>query len=482
MLFNSVHFLFFFIIVSLLYYRVNKNQRLILLFLSSCYFYMVYNPVYILILFLLILIDFIAGIFIESTANKTRRKCLLFVSIISNFGILFYFKYSSLFLAIEHFFSGTGNLFSYHSPQQIVVPIGLSFHTFQSVGYMIQVYRRHYPAEKNLLTYSNFVLFLPQLVAGPIEKPQTLLTQFKTSVNFDYERTIAGLYKIGWGLFKKVAIADRLAFVTTPIFQNIYQFSGLSLLVAVLFFGIQIYADFSGYSDIARGTAQVLGYNLSMNFRQPYLSTSLYEFWKRWHITLTNWFREYVYFPLGGNKKNAVRHYVNIMLVFVLSGLWHGANFTFIAWGVWHGLFYILENLYRQITKKRAVLLTGLFSRVLIMVIVLGGWIFFRANSLAEVQYIFTHLFKGVQEQLNLLWINHGITYDLFFVSPIQLLLALLLIIFLFCVDIFLEKRPVIPVIRELSMAKRWSVYYIFIITFCLLAVNSGRQFIYFRF
>ena len=482
MLFNSIHFLFFFVIVSLLYYKVGKPYRLLLLFLSSCYFYMVYNPVYILILFLLILIDFCSGIILQKITQQSYRLAILLISIVSNLGILFYFKYSALFISLQHFFSAPENLLFYKNNAEIALPVGLSFHTFQSLGYILQVYKKKYPAETNLLTYSNFVLFFPQLVAGPIEKPQKLLPQFNKPLVFNYERTVAGLYKIAWGLFKKVAIADRLNAVTSPVFENVYHYSGLSLIVAILFFGIQIYTDFSGYSDIARGTAQILGYDLSVNFRQPYLSKSLYEFWKRWHITLTNWFREYVYVPLGGNKAGIARHSLNILIVFTLSGLWHGANFTFIAWGLWHATFYLLENLYRRVFKKWNRILPGPIRILLVFMIVSCGWIFFRANDLAAAQYIFSNLFTGVQMQFSNLLANHGDTYQLFNISPLQLMLCLGLILFLFYIDSLLEKKNIIGMMRSLSTRKRWTIYYIFILLLCLLGVSNSQQFIYFQF
>ena len=481
MLFNSVHFLFFFVIVSLLYFKAPAKLRLPLLFLSSCYFYMVYNPVYILVLFILILIDFFSGLMLQRTVRKNARLMILLVSILSNLGLLFYFKYSSLFIQLHQFFSVPSGILSYRDSRELALPIGLSFHTFQSLGYIVEVYKKRYKAETNLLTYSNFVLFFPQLVAGPIESPQHLLPQFNRAFVFSYERTIAGLYKIAWGLFKKVVIADRLSLVTSAVFENVHEYSGLSLMAAVVFFGIQIYADFSGYSDIARGTAQVLGYDLHINFRQPYLATSLYEFWKRWHITLTNWFRQYVYIPLGGNKTGMARHYLNIMIVFALSGLWHGANFTFIAWGLWHGFFYLLEDISRR-SRIRLVRITRSIKGALVFIIVTTGWIFFRADNLRDARYIFKHLFTNAASQVHTLLIHHGETYRLFNISPLELLTSVLLIIFLFFTDNLMQKKNMLPLIRGLSPSRRWLIYYVYIIVFCLLGISNNQQFIYFQF
>lgn len=407
MLFNSLGFLIFFPIVATLYFITPKKIKRILLLISSCVFYMSYKPSYVLILFFLIIVDFAAGIFISKAKNK-KRTLFLILSISSNVLILSYFKYfnflmENLSIALAQFGA---------SPQlpnfSLLLPLGLSFHTFQSMSYTIEVYKKRQKAEKNFITYALYVMFFPQLVAGPIERPQQLLNQFNKHHVFDYKRVTTGLKIMAWGFFKKLVIADRLALFVNPVFNNSpYSQPGISFILATIFFSYQIYCDFSGYSDIAVGTAKVLGFNLVQNFKSPYFSKSPSEFWRRWHISLSSWFRDYVYIPLGGNRVKFPVWSINILITFLLSGLWHGANWTFIIWGILHGLFLIVSRLFSVIFEKvkylNVILKYKIISLIRVFItfcLISFAWIFFRSSDLTQAIYISSNLFKGINDYL----------------------------------------------------------------------------------
>ena len=307
-------------------------------------FYMAFVPVYLLILLFTIAIDYCAGLLIEA-APGSRRKLYLAMSLVANVGVLAVFKYYS-------FFIGNANALLYWGGSEaalpllrVVLPIGLSFHTFQAMSYTIEVYRRHQKAERHFGIFALYVLFYPQLVAGPIERPQNILPQFHQKQYFDYNRVVSGLQLMAWGLFKKVVIADRLALLVNEVYNTPTHYQGLPLLVATVFFSVQIYCDFAGYSDIALGSARVMGFDLMTNFSRPYFSRSLPEFWRRWHISLSTWFKDYVYLPLGGNRVALPRACFNLFFVFIISGLWHGASWTFIIWGALHGAYLVGELL-----------------------------------------------------------------------------------------------------------------------------------------
>src|SRR3984885_7919477 len=340
MIFNSFHFLFFFLIVTTIYFLLPYNKRWILLLAASCYFYMAFIPIYILILGFTIVVDYFAGIYIENASGR-RRKLFLVFSLIANIGVLAVFKYYNF---INHNFSFLLQGFGLTNPipyLSILLPIGLSFHTFQAMSYTIEVYRGKQKAERHFGIYSLYVMYFPQLVAGPIERPQNLLHQFHEKHRFDAERIQSGLTLALWGLFKKVVVADSLSIYVDAVYGASSHHSGATLLLATYFFAFTIYCDFSGYTDIARGVSRVYGIELMKNFDAPYFTLAIAEFWSRWHISLSTWFREYVYIPLGGNRVTLGRNFANLFFVFMLSGLWHGANWTFIVWGALHGAYLI---------------------------------------------------------------------------------------------------------------------------------------------
>ncbi len=403
MLFNSFHFFIYFPLVVLVYFLLNYQYRKLFLLVASCYFYMVFIPYYILILFGLIVFDFFAGIAIERTSAIKKRKILLALSIIANVGILGTFKYYNFFIDNVTIFC---NYFDFNVPPvyylNILLPVGLSFHTFQSMSYTIEVYRGNQPAERNIITYALYVMFFPQLVAGPIERPQHLLPQLKANFDVDYSRIVYGLKQMLWGFFKKIVIADRLAVLVKQGYGDIDYHDGPSLLIYTYFFAIQIYCDFSGYTDIAIGAAKVLGINLGENFRNPYFSKSIKEFWRRWHISLASWFRDYVYIPLGGKVVGRWRWFYNVMIVFLLSGFWHGANWTFIVWGALHGSYLIIGHFLKKtfmpmsypIENKRSLkaIILNIAKVIITFNLVAFAWVFFRANNLLDAYDIITKI------------------------------------------------------------------------------------------
>ena len=386
MLFNSLQFILFFIIVTLSYFTLPHRYRWLLLLLASCFFYMSFIPVYILILGFTIVVDYIAGIMIEKSEGHARRLFLI-MSLIANIGVLAVFKYYNFLFNNITAIVGSFHLSNPLPALKIILPIGLSFHTFQAMSYTIEVYRGNHKAERHFGIYALYVMFYPQLVAGPIERPQNLLHQFREIHTFDFHRFKDGFTLIAFGLFKKVVIADRLSMAVDYSYNNITTQSGLSLIIATFFYAFQIYCDFSGYSDIAIGTAKVMGFKLMDNFHTPYFSESIAEFWRRWHISLSSWFRDYLYFSLGGSRVSIPRWFLNLFIVFVISGLWHGANYTFIIWGAIHGLLLILANIKNLALKKlNWNIPQNIFISYLNVLITFSfvclAWVFFRATNM----------------------------------------------------------------------------------------------------
>ena len=344
MLFNSFQFLFFFVVVWLLFLVTRGTTRKIILLVASYYFYMCWSTRYIFVIWGITVIDYVAGLQIEKAERPGRRRLYLGVSLFCNLSLLVLFKY---FNFLTGSLRSASHLFGlqYDPPLlAIILPVGLSFHTFQAMSYTIEVYRRRVPAEKNLLEYALYVAFFPQMVAGPIERPYELLPQFHREPKVSFAGVRSGMVQALWGLFKKMVLADNVADFVRLVYDTPRHYDGAALLLATLLFSIQIYCDFSGYTDIALGIARMMGYELRINFLQPYFSRSVGEFWRRWHISLSTWFRDYVYIPLGGNRVKLSRHYLNLMITFVISGLWHGANWTFVVWGFLHGLYLIVAQ------------------------------------------------------------------------------------------------------------------------------------------
>lgn len=463
MQFNSFQFAIFFPLVAILHFVIPAKFQRLLLLIASIIFYISFIPKYILVLGVLILVDYVAGLLISS-AKGIKRPVYLIASIFASLSILGLFKYFNFFaLNIENVarfmhWNYSANLIS------IILPLGLSFHTFQSIAYIIDVYKKRQKAEKNLITYSLFVMFFPQLVAGPIERPQHLLPQLKKKHQFNYQKATEGLKLMTLGFFQKVVIADRLALFVNPIYNNPQGYGGYALIAATLFFAFQIYSDFAGYTNIARGAAKILGIDLVINFNKPYFATSVQDFWRRWHISLSSWFRDYLYIPIGGNRQNLVKTCTNILVVFAITGLWHGANWTFVIWGLIHGVLIALS----QIFKKAGFKLTKPISIAVTFVFVCTSWIFFRAPNLKDATYIFSHLlnFKNRED----LFLNHTIN---------EFSLAVFLIFLVIAVDL---KDNFWQVLTFKNTALQWAFYYIAIFLILLFGVFSQSKFIYFQF
>ncbi len=475
MLFNSFHFVFFFLIVTSAYFILPHKYRWLLLLLSSCYFYMAFVPIYILILGFTIVVDYFAGIMIENAQGK-KRKLYLVYSLIANIGVLCVFKYYN-FINTNIGFLLKG--FAIENPipyLSILLPIGLSFHTFQAMSYTIEVYRGNQKAERHFGIYSLYVMFYPQLVAGPIERPQNLLYQFRQKYDFEYDRVVSGLKLMLWGIFKKLVIADRLAIYVNAVYNNSHHHSGLSLLVATIFFAFQIYCDFSGYSDIAIGASRVMGFKLMTNFNRPYFSKSIAEFWKRWHISLSTWFKDYLYITLGGNKVSVPKWYLNLFIVFLVSGLWHGANFTFIAWGAINGFYLVFALVTQKYRNQANALLLDKIPVVknavqigITFLLCCFAWIFFRATSMEQAIYIVKKIgsFSG----------------PIYHENASILLFSVCGILFLLLVE---SKKEFFDTLFTLSNNNNWfiqNLYYCFLIIAIILAgVFDGGEFIYFQF
>ena len=399
MLFNSVSFLIFFPIITILFYALPHKFRWFMLLSASCLFYMFFIPAYILILAITIIIDYYAGIYIDRAKAKPKKKLILIISIISTCLVLFVFKYYNFF--IDNFNSIANFLDWNYSVESlaIILPIGLSFHTFQSLSYVVEVYRGHQKPERHFGIYSLYVMFYPQLVAGPIERPQNLLHQFRANHKFQFNNISEGLKQMVFGFFMKLVVADRASIYVNAVYNNPDQHTGLTFIVATIFFAFQIYCDFAGYSNIAIGSAKAMGFNLMQNFNRPYFSLSIAEFWKRWHISLSTWFRDYLYISLGGNRVSSTRRYFNLFITFVVSGFWHGANWTYVIWGGLNGIYLIIGIFIKKFFLKMGIrlekkLLTRVFSILVTFTLTCLAWVFFRANSSSDAFKIIEGIFS----------------------------------------------------------------------------------------
>lgn len=465
MLFNSFTFLLFFPFVTVMFFVLPHRFRWLFLLLASCFFYMFFKPEYILILGATIVVDYFAGIFIAEAKTQRKKKLFLILSLFANISTLAFFKYYNF---INYNITDLAGYFGYalEIPMlSILLPIGLSFHTFQAMSYTIEVYRGKQPPERHFGIYSLYVMFYPQLVAGPIERPQNLLHQFHAKKFAEPERITSGLKLMAWGLFKKLVVADRLAVLVDQVYNNPDDYSGISIIIATLFFAQQIYCDFSGYSDIAIGSARVMGFDLMKNFNNPYFSRSISEFWSRWHISLSTWFKDYLYIPLGGNRVSVPRWMLNLMITFLVSGLWHGASYTFIIWGGLNGFFIICEILVKKRFGNRK-LIPGL-SNIITLILICFTWLFFRANTLPDAWMLLGKMIS----------LSGGAALD-----NMDVLFGFSLIFCLEAIQVFNSKYSVQKTIN--SMPYGWRlVVYAFFITFLLnFGIFNNSQFIYFQF
>ena len=401
MLFNSTAFAAFLPVVFVLYWFVFRKEISLqncLLLVASYFFYGWWDWRFLSLLLLSTLVDYSIGLALEKSMEPSRRKLLLFISVATNLGVLGFFKYYNFFVDSWAEIVRSLGMTADVRTLNIILPVGISFYTFQTLSYTIDIYRNKTKATKDIVAFSAFVSFFPQLVAGPIERASNLLPQFLRPRVFTFSEGMAGLRQIGWGLFKKVVIADNCAPYVEQAFSNPGTYSGSELFLGVVYFAFQIYCDFSGYSDIARGTAKLFGFELMVNFRTPYFSRNIAEFWQRWHISLSTWFRDYVYIPLGGSRVSGSRTILNVFIVFVLSGFWHGANWTYIVWGLLNALYFIPLMLLQRHKKypvreggDNAPVLRELPSILITFLCTCIGWIFFRAESIGDAwNYVYT--------------------------------------------------------------------------------------------
>ena len=480
MLFNSIGFLLFFPVVCLLYFSIPSERvrlRNGLLLLASYWFYMNWEPAYALLLLLSTLVTWAAALGMERGASgerqSLRRRWWLVGSILANLAILFLFKYYNFLTGVLTDVLTTTGL-SVSMPRfHLLLPVGISFYTFQALGYTIDVYRGAVRAERDLPTYALFVSFFPQLVAGPIERSGRLLPQFREQHHVTYGNVTSGLRMMAWGYFMKLVVADRCGLYVDAVFDNVTMHNGGTCLLASLLFPFQIYGDFAGYSLIAIGTARVLGFRLMENFHSPYLSCSVGEFWHRWHVSLSTWFRDYVYIPLGGNRVGRPRQYVNLLVTFTVSGLWHGANWTFLCWGAFHGLLLCMEKAL-GIGQQRYKGLSWLSHLALTFLLVSMGWVLFRSASLSDALTVYTSILTNLSVP------------DLSFAMFTEICTALVAIAVLMGSEVMEETgicsrqshRPH-PIYRR---TVRLSAVVVQVASILLFGVLGGDQFIYFQF
>ncbi|MBQ7577705.1 MAG: MBOAT family protein [Synergistaceae bacterium] len=475
MLFNSFQYGIFFPIVFAIYWGLPDKFRWPVILISSYYFYMSWNVKYVVLILFTTIISYFAALLIERYRdNQPAKKFILVFSLIACLGVLFVFKYYNFFAQSFVSFMDLFAIKLHPATLKLLLPVGISFYTFQTLGYVIDVYRGEAGAEKNFGIYAAFISFFPQLVAGPIERTNNLLPQIKAKHVFNYEQASYGIKLMTWGFFKKLAIADTLATYSDRVFNHVHSYQGFALILAALFFTIQIYCDFSGYSDIARGCAKMMNIDLMENFRSPYFSASIKEFWSRWHISLSTWFRDYVYIPLGGNRVNKFRHCLNLMITFIISGLWHGANWTFVIWGAVHGLAQVIENFFTRPKSLRALRVMMTFTFVSL------AWIFFRANNVSEALYIFSNLFTGI----NNLWEYFAINgYKVLIISNFKKFRIIVAVMALIIWDYASLKHDVINFMTsQKNFIVRYAFYFVLLTVLTLFRTAETTEFVYFQF
>lgn len=479
MLFNSLQFAIFLPIVFIIYWILPHRFRWVLLLFSSYYFYMSWNIRFVVLILFTTVVSYAAALMIEKTDNVKRKKAVLSTALVLCLCLLFFFKY------LDFFWDSLSAVLSVFAIKlnpltiKLILPVGISFYTFQTIGYVIDVYRGTVSAEKNFGIYATFVSFFPQLVAGPIERTGNLLPQIREKHVFSYEQATYGLKLMALGFFKKMVIADNLAVCVDSVYNNLYSRTGFALVLAAAFFSIQIYCDFSGYSDIARGTAKLMGIELTENFRSPYFSTTIKELWGKWHISLSTWFRDYIYIPLGGNRVTRFRYWLNLLVTFLISGLWHGASWMYVIWGGIHGMLQIAESIFRIRSERKIGTFSWFLRVILVFIVTTCAFVFFRATSLGDAMYVFRHMIEGFSSPIAYFELGiRSVGFKTRLVATKTVLAVVLLSVF----DFFSLKTDVIKKVSALPVAIRWMVYYIMLIFIFACARTSGTQFIYFQF
>lgn len=479
MLFNSIDFAIFFTIFFVVYWLVAKKitTRNIVILTASYLFYGWWDWRFLFLIIFSSFVDYFVGWQLGKAKQVSTRKRLLLGSIISNLGLLMYFKYANFF--IDSFVQSFRFFGAEIEPVtlNIILPVGISFYTFQTLSYTIDIYYKKIEPTKNLLAFFSFVAFFPQLVAGPIERAKHLLPQFFVVHKFNYRYVRSGFLLMAFGLFKKMVIADRLGILVNQVYNDPTSYSGGALIVATIAFAFQIYCDFSGYSDIAIGASRTLGFDLMKNFDAPYFAKSITEFWRRWHISLSTWFRDYVYIPLGGSRKGNFRLYLNLFIVFVVSGLWHGAAITFIIWGAIHGVIIVLEKAFTNMGLKvnRNNYLASTFFIPFTFIIACFAWIFFRANSFSDAMYVSKNIFD----------LTESTSFFMLGLPVHEFLVGLLAILLLLLFDAIHRKYNAIKILDKFHFVFRQLFYVIIImciIIFGIYGEEGVSEFIYFQF
>ena len=505
MLFNSLAFAVFLPIVFLMYWALPQKYRYIVLLIASYYFYMSWNVKYVVLILFTTGISYLCAVWMEKFQKKAVKRMFMAGAVTASLLVLFFFKYfdfaqNTLVRLLQSF-----AIELHPITLALMLPVGISFYTFQTLSYVIDVYKKEVEAEHNFFKYAAFISFFPQLVAGPIERTKNLLPQIDCEHRFTYEKGSYGMKLMAWGFFKKLVIADNLAVFVDKVFEEAGEYQGFALVLAVLFFTLQIYCDFSGYSDIAIGTAKLFDIDLMTNFKSPYFSASVKEFWRRWHISLSSWFRDYVYIPLGGNRVSKLRNVLNVMVTFCLSGLWHGAAFTYVIWGGLHGALQCVENLlfpkkkvrkaeqktkeYREQTERRKPEWHGADRRetvrrgpvwwlrvAVVFCLVAVAWCFFRASYVGQAFYILRHMKDGLGHPVS--YVLNGIrAFDTKALKQMIMPVALLAVYDYAALD-----RDPLVAIGKLPSPVRKAVYYGFLLMVLLLASFNSQEFVYFQF
>jgi len=471
MLFNTIEYVLFLPIVIITYFLLPHKVRWILLLVASYLFYMSWKVEYVFLIIISTLIDYFSGILMEKQPDKKSKLPFLIISFCANLGILFFFKYYNFASENLNLLFDKLEINKNVPVMNFLLPVGISFYTFQTLSYSIDVFNGRQKAERHLGYFALYVSFFPQLVAGPIERFSRLTPQLKAKHEFLYKNLVNGLRLILYGLFIKMVIADNLAGIVDKIYAAPDNFSSLDILTGLFFYSFQIYSDFYGYSIIAIGSAQILGVKIMDNFKTPYLAKNIAEFWERWHISLSTWFRDYLYFPLGGKRVKKYRWIINILIVFIISGFWHGANWTFIIWGALFGVFYLLEKIVNKVFKIEKEFqpysLGHIFLSIKTFALVTLIWVFFRSQSFTEAIHVLKLLFVGTDHPTETLNIPYYIWFWLlFFITS----------------DILLYNKRIDSWLGSLPFLARWLIYGIFIFSIIVYAGVENFPFIYFQF
>lgn len=471
MLFNTFDFILFFPLVIFLYFLTPSKYRWILLLAASYYFYMSWKVKYLILLIASTLIGYGSAILMEKTNIKKRKLVILILSLGANLGLLFFFKYYNFAATNLNWLLEKVEINQHVPLMEFLLPVGISFYTFQTLSYAIDVYLGKEKADKHLGHFALYVSFFPQLVAGPIERYSNLAPQLKKQHTFTYENLSNGLRLILYGLFIKMVIADNLAVLVDQIYTSPNSYSSLDVLTGIFLYSFQIYSDFYGYSVVAVGSALIMGIKLMDNFKTPYLARNINEFWQRWHISLSTWFRDYIYLPLGGNRVKKYRWFINILIIFVVSGIWHGANWNFLVWGALYGLLYLIEDIitktFKLAKEHRPFSFRHIFLALKTFVLVSFIWVFFRSQTFGEAMTIFSNIFKQSTEVSQALHV------------PLFVWIWLLLFII---IDFILYNKRFDSWIGNLPLLGRWVFYGIFIFSIIVYAGVESFPFIYFQF